>query len=436
MKTIIPSIDTINSICGKQTPKTGEQYRYSTYCVTVPCEDGTLLYHTLTGELLLLSSALEEADREWMIEHWFLVPEGFDEKAKTDQLRVIAGMLKKKSTRKTGFTILTTTDCNARCFYCYEIGLKRIPMTPETAVKVANYIVSVCGGKKVRIQWFGGEPLYNRKVIDIICDRLRDCGIQYESDMTSNGFYLDRDTSLHARDKWNLSKIQITVDGTESVYNRTKAYIDEDENPYLRIMENIRCALETGIKVTVRMNLGEHNAKDLLTLADELAERFHCYEGFQAYVATIRDFSGKMPIQTTTLIMKENYDRICDRLVKHGFLRRRKLPSEIQTSRCMADSDSHEVILPDGRVGRCEHCSDSMITGSIQDNVRDKAVEKAWKEPLQVQECARCAVYPICKKLKMCEWNKDGCLELDRMIAIDVLKDQIVKAYKDHKAEE
>ena len=130
MKTIIPSFKIISSIYGIQTPQRSENYRYSVYCVSTACEEGTLLYHTLTGELALVSPSMEETERKLMIEHRFMVPETSDEKAEADRLQEIAGLLlNKKTSNKTNFTILTTTDCNARCFYCYEIGIKRIPMT-------------------------------------------------------------------------------------------------------------------------------------------------------------------------------------------------------------------------------------------------------------------------------------------------------------------
>lgn len=40
------------------------------------------------------------------------------------------------------FRIWTTTGCNARCFYCFEKGIKSINMNMETAAYVINYIIS------------------------------------------------------------------------------------------------------------------------------------------------------------------------------------------------------------------------------------------------------------------------------------------------------
>ena len=61
------------------------------------------------------------------------------------------------------YVIFTTLDCNARCFYCYELKSKgKTPMSIETAEKVAKYIITHCPkGTEVSLDWFGGEPLFN-----------------------------------------------------------------------------------------------------------------------------------------------------------------------------------------------------------------------------------------------------------------------------------
>ena len=98
MNTIIYPDKKISGICGEQTLKVDEKYRYSKYCISIPCKDGTLMYHTTTGELVLSSSASpEECDREWLIAHWFLVPREFDERKWVDQLRWIYNLLNTKS---------------------------------------------------------------------------------------------------------------------------------------------------------------------------------------------------------------------------------------------------------------------------------------------------------------------------------------------------
>lgn len=388
----------------------------------------------MTGALLFKSEAeAEEASRDELVQNWFLIPEGFNERKHTDDVKTILRMLQPKTRAITDFTILTTTDCNARCFYCYELGIKRLSMTEETARDVAQYMIRACQGKPIKIRWFGGEPLYNSRVIDIICATLRDDGVSYESSMVTNGYYLDAPSSRKAIDEWHLKKVQITLDGTEAIYNRTKAYIDGEENPYARVMANIESALQAGIDVSIRLNMDARNADDLLLLLDDVKARFEGRESLEIYIALLHEFSGKIHRYESEITTEQAYFALRTKAESMGKLRKRPLSDNIKNNNCMADNDACETILPDGRIGRCEHFSEAMVTGDIWTDKRDEAVGKRWKEPLRVPECEDCVLYPQCRKLKLCEWNREGCNELDRRIKINELKMQILSAYQEYK---
>ena len=437
MKQLKPGNQAVSALCGKQK-KENRDYRLTSHCIRTACEEGILLYHTLTGELLLLADEEELRRREDdLISDWFLVPESYDENRYADEIRTIYRMLRPHGSAKTTFTILTTTDCNARCYYCYEMGIRRIPMTEETAYAAADYIIQVSHGEKVKLCWFGGEPLYNRAAIDRICETLEQNGVVFESSMISNGYYLDKDTVKDAVAKWHLKKVQITIDGTEEVYNRTKAYIDKDNNPYERVMNNIREALDAGIYVNIRLNMDAGNAADLLNLTDDLIERFQSRENLGVYIAIIHEFAGKIHEYQKQEQKESDYFAIREKLRQGGLLRMRKeLPSGPRLFSCIADDDASETILPDGRVGRCEHFNENMITGSIWNEERDPIVTRRWKEMLSVPECRHCALYPRCNRLRMCEWNKDGCDDLARQIDIMIIREQMLKAYEEWKTEE
>lgn len=176
-------------------PKKAEAgLRWMTYVLPKRTQEGVLLFHTLTREL--------------------------KDKTYTDEVRFVLRNIQKPPEHVTGYSIFTTTDCNARCFYCFELGRSRMPMSEETAHKAAAYIADHCGGKPVRLSWFGGEPLFNRKVIDIICRDLQVRNVDYHSTMMSNGYLFDGETVRRAASLWKLRRVQITLDGTENVYNR------------------------------------------------------------------------------------------------------------------------------------------------------------------------------------------------------------------------
>ena len=440
MELIIPAIKTAAGICGRQKLQEGQSCRLSRHCVSLMTEEGTLFYHVLTGALVLMpGQEITENDRRVLTENWFYVPEDFHEEQFADEVRRIAGMMPPPAKHRTSFTVLPTTDCNARCFYCYEIGIRRFSMSPETAHDTAEYIRKASGGEAVRIRWFGGEPLYNREAIDIICTELGRGGTEYESGMVSTGYYMDEETVKKAVQLWHLKEIQITVDGTEKIYNRTKAYIDADANPFERVMKHIGLLLAARVGVTVRLNMDARNADDLLVLAEDISRRFAGCPNARAYVALLHDFTGKIHRFDTQKEILMKYRATCDKLKEHGMLRQKKLPRQIRLNCCMADDDASETILPDGRIGRCEHYSETMITGDIRSGERNEAVAQQWKERFSSPECAECALYPTCNRLKMCEWNRDGCTEADREIRMAELKEQMLDAlreYRERKGEE
>lgn len=409
MECLIPANETILGILGKNTA--GESgRRMIRYCITRPTEDGVLLFHTLTRELLLLDP--EEFDgyltSDYLYKHYFTIPENLDERELVELVRWVRSGLKKKKTSIRSYTILPTTDCNARCFYCYERGCRKISMTRETAEKAADYIIRRCGNGPVRLRWFGGEPLMNSPAIDAICSRLRAAQIPFQSSMTSNGYLFRDDLTARAVKDWNLKQIQITLDGTETVYNRSKAYVDPQGSPFRIVLDNISRLLDAGVSVVIRMNMDLYNREDLLELTRQLASRFENQKGLHAYVSLLFDETKTWEELHTPAQWEQLYRalrQLEELLLTSGLAApsacrlRRDLPLHY----CMADSGESEMILPDGQLGLCEHHTDDEFIGHIDSPHREEAVIASWRERFDpIPECDGCAHYPECIQLKKC----------------------------------
>jgi sulfatase maturation enzyme AslB (radical SAM superfamily) len=136
-----------------------------------------------------------------------MIPEDMEEKNLVELVRWVRRNTCKEPDYITCYTILTTTDCNARCFYCYEKGIRRLPMSRETADKTVAFIKEHCGEKSVNISWFGGEPLFNSEVIDIIIGYLKENNIKYISTMVTNGYLFDEKLIFKAKNFWNLTNV-------------------------------------------------------------------------------------------------------------------------------------------------------------------------------------------------------------------------------------
>ena len=434
MQQILEAEKTVECVCGRQRRKPGIKYRLSCHCLFVPCLEGTLLYHVLTGAMYLLAPG-ETAEQflNELLPGWFFVPDVYKEKKQTDDIRRIMIMMPREKKIKRGFTVVTTTDCNARCFYCYENDMPKLTMASSTAKDVAGYIASACGGKSVKLKWFGGEPMLNHSAIDTICAGLRQKNIDYESTMTSNGFYLEGAMCRKAYADWHLRGAQITLDGTEKVYNRIKAYINYNENAFWRLLGNIDAALNNGIRITVRLNLFHKNAEDLLRLLDILEERFSGREGFCIHTVGLKNADGHGYLWDDEEEMDRVKKLIQEKVEQIGASPEGGPPRGIIINQCMADNDASEVIYPDGSIGKCENYNASEIIGDIYSETRDHARIQAWKDRYSSEECDTCVLYPVCIRLKKCFWQEKHCTEHMRKQKIQRLKKQVLNEYYSRK---
>lgn len=403
--------------------------------ISLPCEAGTLLYNTLTGKLLLLEPAENiENCRAELAEDWFLVPEQYDETGRLMQLRTLLAMLNRKK-HITNYTILTTTDCNARCFYCYQLGVKRSPMSETVAHETASYIVKSSGGEKVIITWFGGEPLYNRKAIEIISDGLRKAGVEFRSNIVSNGFYLDEETANTAVRDWNLHQVQITLDGTQEIYNRTKAYIDHPGSAYVRVLNNIETAMKAGIRVGIRLNVDRNNAPDIQQLVNALAERFGGNPMLHVYVALLKDYHTPIHSFETEAEQKEIALGLQEKLNAVGMYKSGKLLDRLPFNACMADDDGSVVILPDGSMTKCEHIDVAERVGNIHEDWLRSDCVNDWKRTVILPECADCPILSQCISLVRCPSVKEHCSLADRALRTRRMEAKILNAFRNRDKE-
>lgn len=408
MKVISPVNEGVLAIL-KRFLKTEFQGRLSNYCVAEKTEDGILLFNLMTREMVLLTE--EEYSRvtelEELRQRWFVVPEQLDEQECMDFVRLVLQSRNNKKKAIVAYTIFTTTDCNARCFYCFELGRSRIPMSEEVAHKTADYIINHCNGEKVHLAWFGGEPLMNPVVIDIICDKLRQANIEYKSFMYTNGYLFNDELADKAVTKWNLKRLQITMDGTEDVYNRIKAYIYREGNPYQIVMENIRRLVDRSIQVSVRLNIDLHNAEDLLKLADEFAQRFEGVGNLKVYAYHLFKHETADADLYTEEEWRERTEamrRLEERLTAGGLMRETAITPKLKLNHCKADSGKGVTILPDGNIGLCDMYSESEFIGHLDREDTDAATVASWKRLAPEElECAECFYYPECFRLEKCK---------------------------------
>ena len=218
MKTIVEPKEHIVKLWGKQRVHEKARYRLMHYVLRVDHGDTVLLHNVVTGQLIALtreeSQLLEKLPTDYssevkqLINAHYLVPEDNDEHQQVNSLRTVLNRLDEAERYPgiTTYTILTTTACNTRCYYCYEQGSRIVTMNEKTANDVVTFIKDHCGPeKKVFITWFGGEPTLASDRITQICLGLQQEGIQYQSKIVTNGYLFDDEMVADAKKIWNLN---------------------------------------------------------------------------------------------------------------------------------------------------------------------------------------------------------------------------------------
>lgn len=443
MRSIIKKSKLFEAVIGSQNYSAEKEYRFLTYVLFFEYKGEMLLMNTLTRELIILSlesfNDIKNGRKNdlyiKLVNNWFLVPKSYDDyNFKSQCISLINSFNTQKGLNK--YVIMPTMDCNARCFYCFEHGSRRYPMSNETAHDVSKFILKNSLNQKILIQWFGGEPLYNINAIDIISNDLIENNQPFKSIMISNGYLFDNEIILKAKKIWNLQMVQITLDGTEEIYNKTKAYIYKtDKSPFYIVLNNIKLLLEAGIKVNIRLNMDRHNKQDLFSLVDILNSNFDKYKDLLfVYAWLLYDNRGKIKnirSDSERIILTNDLIELEDYIYSLNLGSKRTPSKKISTVSCLGDNPYATVILPDGHLGKCDHHSDDEFYGSIYSDEIDTNVINSWKikrEPVEL--CFTCPLLPQCNHLKKCP--DDGAYDCDISLQkqrLSSLKRQMKNAY-------
>jgi radical SAM protein with 4Fe4S-binding SPASM domain len=405
-----------------------KDYRPNKFVIKVDTQEGCLLYNTATVSIAVLDGEEDLRDSfEELKKMNDYVPLDFDEIAWVDELRRAHG----SNSQKNGihsFTILTTTECNARCFYCYEKGQHQKPMSDDTARDVAAYIASVSPNSPVDLHWFGGEPLYNPRVIDIISNLLTEKGIKYQSTMISNGLLFTDSIIRKAKETWKLKRVQITLDGTKDVYQKSKAYKNANGDEFDRVIDSIRRLSEAGIHVSIRLNQEFYNTEDLLELVLFLSETFKGDKHISVYNNWLYSEKNEKDILLEEK-KYEQFNRLQERIIDLGLYSNPTLKKRMKYSHCMADNDSAVLITPSGEIGKCEHYTDQHLIGSIYDQSFDEVERTRWKETYPTTaKCFDCPLYPQCYRIKMCPIEGEQCSWFECENRIELIKSALLQS--------
>lgn len=410
------------NMLGSNYPSADKNHRFLKYLMFYDVDGGKAIFNELTRSFIWLpydqfQNVFKDETSiyvDFMWKNYFIVNDDFDEHKVVNEIRDTLRVkydnpnyLKSGSIRQ--YTIITTTGCNARCFYCYEKGIKQKPMTSETARKIGDYIVKTArkSGETIELRWFGGEPLVNENVIDIICQIVQDAGYNYVSSITTNGFLFKQEKLEKYRNLWHLTSGQITLDGTEEVYNKAKNYKNvKGKSPYQIVMNNIKMMLEYGMQISIRMNVDEYNYENLKLLIKELYDKFGAIDLLRPYVYPIFEDPDPKNYRSAEELasLYSHLEELDEELDKYGYVVGSPVDGTMRIYHCMVDAGDSILFNVEGNMGLCEHYLTEHFWSSInkpeERNLEEIKVFKEYEDDIDI--CKDCPMYPSCTRLKLC----------------------------------
>lgn len=365
--------------------------------------------------------------RDQMLSCGFLVPTDLDEisalrsrylqsQANCDSLAV---------------TIMPTDSCNFKCFYCFQ-EKKSILMSNDTAKALVNFIDSKLSGvKKLKVTWFGGEPLLALKLIQSLSHSLRQLANRhscvYEAFIITNGYLLN-DYYIQILSQCQIRTVQISLDGDKSTHD-SRRFLTNGGNSFNVILRNLKALLERDFNVSCRINLDRSN---ILSIPNLLATLSHFLGSLKSKLTL--SFALILPIahldtwDSNLCLSIEDFSAcvsnfsVC--MAELGF----NIPDLYpfyptpKNTFCAAVRHNSFLIRPDGSIGKCFDCEQSVgdvWRGIAYDSATQSNLSQ-WLDfnPFDDPECKNCTVLPLClgscpffrisRKKKLClKWKAD-----------------------------
>lgn len=388
-----------------------------------------IIYNTLFNSMITLSDAeyvqyenirFEDLSLvEYFTDNGFIIPECVDE---YHHYYAYKNILNNQYSSESHYTIVLTSKCNARCFYCYEEGVMQYDMSVETADRIAELFYA--SDKPINITWFGGEPLLKADIIDRITGILREKDREFTSDIITNGSLITEEMINVKFREWNIQWVQITLDGTKEEYMRRKCYYSNDADIYEKVLLNIDMMSKNDIPVSIRLNIDGDNALNCVSLSEYLKARYSDNKNISVYPAFLTDCGSHFNDESERLRYAG--------LIYDKYKPERSILSSIpKLNSCYYQQKCSFVIDADGSILCCERDVGRQKTKlatvySIESLDTLYKPEKIFPETKKI--CQKCVYYPKCLggciATHSCKYEYDACF-MERY-KLEYLLDKII----------
>ena len=308
-------------------------------------------------------------------------------------------------------TILPTEQCNFRCVYCYENFRKGemnsdiIARTKSLVEKRARFL------NRLRVSWFGGEPLLAANVIEelsetftAICDKQE---VAYSSGITTNGYLLNEDMFLKLL-RFHTTYFQVTIDGSSEYHDKRRKLVD-GSHTFDVILQNLKTASKVNgdFEFVIRSNFDRDNVHSIPQLLAILKEILQDDTRFSIFFKPISEFGGEsIKDSHQTLFSGKEAQNLLPKLYSEassmGFKTKATTSLRFDGSVCYAAFANSFVIGSDGTLYKCTLDFENQINkvGYLNEQ-GDMKLETnkmfSWVSLSEDNACRNCFLLPTCQ---------------------------------------
>ena len=378
--------------------------KYSQFNIITNLEDGThVVYNSLSRKYILQTK--NSCENINIDRNSSSLDSGILVDGNCDELNNVVSLVQEEILNGgQSLTILPTTNCNARCWYCYEKGIEHFDMSQDIIDNTIQFIKGQFQTEReLSINWFGGEPLMHFDAIQQITIAAKVAGFTLNTCVTTNGSLITPKLISLLKDNYKDISMSITIDAIGKDYGSVKRFVNfPSEQAYDRLISNLKLALSAGIRILLRINFKDF--KEAKKIYSHLETLFSDYPRslYYIYYAPIWDKKRGHSLEETLQYidyMRNGYDIniLANPYIDNVFIHH--IANERKMSYCTAMNKHHYVVNADGSLYRC-HClvSDNKYAcGNVKDGVNFSSLGYKMFEPnIKAIQCKACPNLPIC----------------------------------------
>ena len=360
-----------------------------------------------------INNELSDKDIDILLNNHFIVPSETDEEA--IELKKTQEALYGNSFESQLFVIAPTLECNANCEYCFEKD-KRVHsnMSADNRDRILEFITNRISThketKNVSVSFFGGEPTLRVDLVDYMSSVVQNhCvgnNIDYNARIITNGILMTSENCKRFRDA-GIHMCQITIDGMAKTWAQKKQL---PESLFYSVIENIKNAVDSGLRVSVKVNVDNSNKSEIPQLMRLLLQEKELNGKIRIIPAKIKKWNDapldnymtdaeyfNALLSYRALALENNWHHSFDTTLFGG-----------RSASCGMVRNSAIGIRYDGQLYRCEHCfacdiidGQPAAVGDIEVGLYDNEIDKSFRcettpSNCGINSCVECEYYPLC----------------------------------------